>query len=333
MSQTVFLRHLARHSARVAISRLRRGPVRPSWSFAFELFTTALRHTSLEISKRDWALQRVAFDALATPPFLADVFHRVVREPVKLGGVPAEWFVPKTLGIAGSPSGDVTLLYFHGGAYIFGSLKSHGELIARLALASPARTIAPEYRLAPEHPFPAAIDDAVAVYRALLASGTDPKRLVVAGDSAGGGLTMSLLLRLRDAGEPLPAGAALICPWVDLTAKGGSLTENAPFDWADEETAHRWIATYLNGHDRRDPLVSPVFADLTGLPPLLVQVGGAELLHDQARMLAERAKEANVDARFVVEPDMVHDWHSFAGVFAHCARAIDDVGAFVRSVT
>ena len=331
MSQIVFLRHLVRHTPRVALSRLRNGPGRPSWSFGFELFTTAMRGTALEIARLDWKGQRLAYDTLATP--LSPVLKRVDREEVTVGGVPAVWFTPKIPVGAGSLGAGATLLYLHGGAYIFGSTRSHGELIARLALATPARTLAPEYRLAPEHPFPAAIEDAVAVYRALLASGTDPKRLVVAGDSAGGGLTMALLQKLREHGDPLPAGAALLCPWVDLTAKGGSLTDNAAFDWSNEEVGHRWIEAYLNGHDRRDPLVSPVFADLAGMPPLLVQVGDAELLHDQAVMLATRAKEAGVDVRFVVEPDMVHDWHSFAGLFSHCARAIDDVGAFVRSVT
>ncbi len=326
MSQLTFLRHLARHSPRVALSRLRRGPGRPSWSFGFELFTAALRHTALDIAELDWPAQRVAYDALATD--WSPIFRRVRREEATLGGVPSTWFVPKmpASGI------DTTLLYLHGGGYIFGSTRSHGELIARLAIGSPAKAVAPTYRLAPEHRFPAAIDDVHAVYRALLDAGTDPRRIVVGGDSAGGGLTMALLLRLRDAGEPLPAGAALICPWVDLTATGGSVTTNAAFDWGNEEIGNRWIDAYLGDHDRRDPLVSPVFADLRGLPPLLVQTGSAELLHDQAMQLANRAREAGVDTRLVIEPDMVHDWHSFAGIFSDCARAIDDVGAFVRSV-
>ena len=330
MSQLVFLRHLVRHTPRVALSRLRNGPSRPSWSFGFELFATAMRGTALDIARLDWVGQRRAYDALANT--YSPILRQVERETTTVGGVRSVWFVPNAAAAAGV-LGDVTVLYLHGGAYIFGSTKSHAELIARLALAAPARVLAPEYRLAPEHPFPAAIEDALSVYRALVASNIDPKRLVVAGDSAGGGLTMALLQKLRAAGDPLPAGAVLICPWVDLTAKGGSLTENAPFDWSNEEVGQRWIEAYLNGHDRRDPLVSPVFADLSGLPPLLIQIGGAELLHDQAATLAARAKAAGVDVRLVVEPDMVHDWHSFAGIFSHCARAIDDVGAFVRSVT
>lgn len=326
MSQVVLLRHLARHTPRVAVSRLRRGPSRPSWSFGFELFTTALRHTSLEFVRLSWPDQRTAFEALGNPR--APIFKRVRREATHVGGVPATWFVPSRPAEL-----ETTLLYFHGGGYTWGSMRSHGELIARLAHRCPARTLAPEYRLAPENPFPAAIDDAVAVYRALLDDGTDPKRLVVAGDSAGGGITMALLLRLRDAGYPLPAGAVLICPWIDLTAEDGSIHENAAFDWTSHELGSKWVAAYLDGHDPRDPLVSPVFADLQGLPPMLVQVGGAELLHDQGVALAARAKEHGVTARLVVEPDMVHDWHSFAGLFRHCARAISDVGEFVRSVS
>ncbi len=330
MSQSLFLRHLARHAPRVAVSRLRRGPGRPTWSFGFELFTAALRDTSFDIAQLDWPAQRNAFDDLGNPG--ASPFRRVARAETVLGGVPTTLFVPKDLGVVGSPGEPVTLLYLHGGAYIFGSMRSHGELISRLALATPARTLAPTYRLAPEYPFPAAIDDVLAAYRALLANRVDPRRLVIAGDSAGGGLAMALLLRLRASGEPLPAGAALICPWVDLTAEGGSLTHNEAFDWGNAAIGRRWKAAYLAGHDPRDPLASPVFADLRGLPPLLVQVGDAELLHDQATTFARRAKEAGVDVRLAVEPDMVHDWHSFAGVFPRCARSIDDIGAFVRSV-
>jgi len=336
MSRIAFLRQIARHTPGVVLSRFRRGPSRPSWSLDFELFTTALRHTKLEVPRRDWKALRALFDGLGHPlPFLVQdspSLRRIHREETKVGGVPVTWFVPNTLGVTGS-SAEVTLLYLHGGGYVFGSMATHGDLVARLALAAPARALAPEYRLAPEHPFPAAIDDVVAVYRALLANGTEPKRLVVGGDSAGGGLTLALLQRLRDAGEPLPAGAVLISPWVDLTAKGGSVTENAAFDWMNEAIVQDWIETYLNGHDRRDPLVSPVYADLSGLPPLLIQVGGAELLDDQIHVLAARAREHGVDARLVVEPDMIHAWHVFASLFSQCGRAIDDVGAFVRSVT
>jgi epsilon-lactone hydrolase len=311
----------------VLVSRVKRGPLRPSWSFGFELLTCAMRGVSAEVSGWSFADQRKAFDAMANQR--SPIFKHVTRNETSANGVPAEWFEPKD---PPEPAESV-VLYFHGGAFIFGSTTSHGELIARIAYATHARVLAPNYRLAPEHPFPAAIDDGVKAYEHLLESGIDPKRIVVSGDSAGGGLAVALLLRLRDAGRPLPAGAALICPWVEHRASGGSIVTNEAFDWGTGARGDHWSETYLAGHDPKDPLASPVHADLSGLPPMLVQVGGAEILLDQATALAERAKASGTDARLVVEPDMVHDWHSFAGIFPHCGRAIDDIGAFVREVS
>lgn len=326
MSQLTFLRHLVRSTPAIAYSRAMRGPARPSWSFSFEVFAAAMRRLQFDVAGRTWQAQRRAMDSLADT--YSPMQKRVRRERTTMSGVPAEWFTPHRPADI-----ETTLLYTHGGGYVFGSVKTHAETIARIALAAPARTLAPEYRLAPEYPFPAAIDDVVAVYRALLTSGVDPKKLVVAGDSAGGGLTMALLQRLKAAGDPMPAGAALICPWVDLSAVGGSLETNATFDWGNEAIGHKWIAAYLNGHDAKDPLASAVFADLTGLPPLLIQVGQAELLYDQDVALAERAKDCGVDARLVVGTDMIHDWHTFAGLFPDCGRPIDEIGGFVREVT
>jgi acetyl esterase/lipase len=325
MSQLLFLQNIARSFPRVAASRLRRGPARPSWSFRFELFARAMRGTFGAICTRSMVEQRAAFEAMANTR--SPALGKVKREPIEAGGVPCEWFTPRT---------DVdssVILFLHGGGYVFGSTRTHGALIARIALAARSRVLAPNYRLAPEHPFPAAVDDAVAVYEHLLAEGIAANRIVVSGDSAGGGLTMSLLLRLRDTKRPLPAGAALICPWVDHTAAEGSVVDNEPYDYGTRDIAHMWRDAYLAGVERDDPRVSPVFADLKGLPPMLVQVGGAELLCDQASALARRANEHGVDARLHVEPDMIHDWHSFADFFSHCHKPIDDIGKFVREVT
>jgi epsilon-lactone hydrolase len=326
VSQARFLRHLAKQSPGVLLSRFRKGPARESWSFGFELFTTALRHTTFDLATLDWPDLRASFDDLAKSQSRA--LLRVKRQSARVGGVEATWFFPRRLG----QDRPTTVLYLHGGGYVFGSSRSHRVLIARLALASPARVLAPDYRLAPENPYPAALEDAVAVYRGLLDQGVDPARLVVGGDSAGGGLTLALLLRLRVEGVPLPAGAILLCPWVDLTAQGGSLAENASFDWGNEEIGRRWIRAYLGDRDPTDPFVSPVFADLRGLPPLLVQVGAAELLRDQVATFVERACAAGVDVRATVEPDMVHDWQTFASFFPTCARPIHEAGAFVREV-
>ncbi len=327
MSQLLLLQNLASAIPRVAVSRVRRGPARPSWSFRFELFATAIRKTFGTICTRSIHEQRAAFEAMANERSRA--LARTKRTRVDAGGVPSEWFVPERVSEASAP----VVLFLHGGGYVFGSTRTHAALVARVGAASKARVLAPNYRLAPEHPYPAAVDDAVAAYDWLLAQGVTPERVVVAGDSAGGGLTVSLLLRLRDAKKRLPAGAVLVCPWVDHTAKSGSIVENEAFDYATRATGDSWRDAYLAGTDHADPIVSPVYAELSGLPPLLVHVGSAELLRDQAVALAKRAKEHGVDARLHVEPDMIHDWHSFADFFPHCARPIEDIGAFVREVT
>jgi epsilon-lactone hydrolase len=306
--------------------RLRGRPLRAGWSFAFEVIARTLKSNAARVSRLDWAAQRKAWEAMVQPsPILA----KLRFERATVGGVPGEWFIP-----VDAPEGGPVLLYLHGGSFIYGSIAStHRELIAREAVASGARTFAADYRLAPEHPFPAAIDDAVAAYRGLLASGVAASRIVVGGESAGGNLTLVTILRARAEGVPLPAGAVLACPWVDLTARGGSVVDNAPFDWAEPRDFERWAETYLAGHDPRDPMASPLFADLGGLPPLLVQVGSAEMLRDQVAALVDRAKSqgANVESR--VHPDMVHNWHMLASIFRSGQDAIDEIGAFVRRVT
>lgn len=290
----------------------------------------AMRGFTGDVAKGSWTNHRVAFDSLANPR--SPVLGRVARTTARMGGVPCEWFEPKETPSATAPDAPV-VLYLHGGAYIFGSTNGYAELISRIALAVPARVLAPNYRLAPENPFPCGIDDGVAVYKALVASGVSSSRIVIGGDSAGGGLGSALTLRLRAEGVPLPRALFLICPWVDLTAKGGSLAENEAYDWGTEEIANHWRDAYLAGHDPSDPLASPALADLTGFPPTLVQVGAAEGLVDQARLFARRAKEAGVDVTLHVEPDMVHDWHSFAGLFSRCGKAIDEIGTWVRKAT
>src|SRR5262249_48834095 len=146
----------------------------------------------------------------------------------------------------------------------------------------------------------------------------------------GGGMSAALLVRLRDAKKHLPAGAALICPWVDMTAQGGSLEKNARFDWSPVDVEPTWRKAFLGGHDPTDPLVSPVYADLSRLPPLLVQIGGADLLFSQACKLAERAKSQGTETRLEITKDMVHNWHTFADLIPSCRPAIDAIGAFVR---
>jgi acetyl esterase/lipase len=188
-----------------------------------------------------------------------------------------------------------------------------------------------DYRLAPEHPHPAAVDDAVAAYRWMLAQGLKPARITVAGDSAGGGLTVATLLAIRDAKLPLPGAGACLSPWVDLEGIGESMTTKAGVDPIVQKTGLlQMAAAYLGGKDPRTPLAAPLYADLSGLPPLLIQVGTAETLLDDASRLAERARKAGVTVSYEPWESMIHVWHLFAPMLDEGQQAIDRIGEFVR---
>jgi epsilon-lactone hydrolase len=249
----------------------------------------------------------------------------VKTEKVDAGGVPAEWVsVPSS-----DPS--IIVLYLHGGGYIIGSTNTHRDEVSRICRASAARALVIDYRLAPEHPFPAAVEDATAAYRWLLAQGIDPARIVIAGDSAGGGLTAATVVALRDAGERMPGAAVMMSAWADLTQSGESMKTKANVDpiiqqeFLDEAAGH-----YLNGADARDPLASPVYADLSGLPSLLLQVGERETLLDDSTRFAARAKAAGVDVTLEVWDEMIHVWQIFAPMLPEGQQAIDRIGKWVR---
>jgi monoterpene epsilon-lactone hydrolase len=245
--------------------------------------------------------------------------------PVTLGSVPAEWLVPK------QALASAILLYLHGGSYCAGSIASHRALAGNLARATGVRGLIIDYRLAPEHPFPAGIDDAAATYRALLATGFASDKIVVAGDSAGGGLSLALLLRLRDQGTAMPAAVACLSPWTDLSGSGTSHETRASKDVVLSSSHLAQAAQlYLAGADPRTPLASPLFADLQGLPPLLVQAGGDEILLDDATGLTERARACGVDVTLEVWPRMQHVWHFAASIMPEARRAIDAAGRFLR---
>jgi epsilon-lactone hydrolase len=263
------------------------------------------------------ALSRVRADGLVPR------FTRFASGPY---GINATWLEPADAGRA-------VLLYFHGGGFCFGSFRTHGPLAAGLARAARARTFAAEYRLAPEHTAPAAHEDALAAYRHLLGEGIDPRRIVLAGDSAGGTLVLGTLLALRDAGGPMPAAGIAISPWVDLSCSGASFQANAPYDFVGEKHCRLAAVSYLGAVDARRPDISPLFADLRGLPPLLIQAGGAEVLVEQIRAFAHRAREAGVDVTLSVYDDMVHVWHLMRDVTPDGQRAIDEAGAFAQAHT
>lgn len=249
----------------------------------------------------------------------------VVVTDVTADGVPSHWLAPP------GARADRVLLFLHGGGWQLGTLRSHGELAARLGRASGMRVLFPEYRLAPEHPFPAAIDDVRTVWRWLRTSQqAGAGSLALAGDSAGGNLAVALLVALRDAGEELPAGAVLMSPAVDLTGSGASMTERAGQDPIFTPDALRQLNNgYLASADARTPLASPLFASLTGLPPLLIQVGTAELLLSDSERLAAAAAAAGVDVTLEAGEGLPHVYQSAVGT-PEAAQATEQIGKFLR---
>jgi acetyl esterase/lipase len=223
------------------------------------------------------------------------------------------------------------MLFIHGGGYVAGTAEGSRDLVARLCAACGARALSIDYRLAPESPFPAGIEDCVKAYRWLLARGVDPRGISLAGASSGGGLVAATLIALRDAGDPLPGCAALISPFVDMTVCTESLNRGPGSDVMDPGVIRSFARYYLNGQDARQPLASPVFADLRGLPPLLIQVGSVEVLRDEARALAARAVESGVRATLTEWESMFHGWHAFAATLPEGAEAIAEIGSFIRA--
>ncbi len=271
------------------------------------------------------AEQRAAFEEVAV---LVAGSAEATSTPVDAGGVPGEWIA------APGASSERTLYYLHGGGYVIGSIHTHRALIARLSAASGARGFAINYRLAPEHPFPAAVEDAVTGYRWLLGQGVDPAGLVIAGDSAGGGLTVATLVALRDAGVPLPAAAVCLSPWTDMEGIGESAKTRAAADpMIDGAHLADGAQLYLGDADPRTPLAAPLYADLSGLPPMLIHVGDAEVLLDDSTRLAERATAAGVDVTLEVWDHMIHVWQFFAAILPEGQQAIDRIGAWVRERT
>ena len=269
----------------------------------------------------DPATLRPDYEALfATMPVADDL----AIEQVDLGGVSA-----LRVATPGSDTGKA-ILYLHGGGYVVGSAQGYRGLAGEVSRAAGMPAMVLDYRLAPEHPFPAAVDDAVAAYRALVADGTKPASIVLAGDSAGGGLALAAMLKLRDEGDALPAAALLISPWADATCTASSLTSKAAEDpsltkHGLDVCAHR----YLGGSPASDPLASPAKADLSGLPPLLVQVGSIEILLDDALAIAASAAAAGTMVRLEVHPGLPHVFHAFHFMLPQAKAALDDAGAFL----
>jgi acetyl esterase/lipase len=314
---------LWRASVATLIHRIRNGPRRAGWSQQFEMIVQMLALGLPGVTEFEAEVIRTPLDRLTrlmTP-------HRIHIEPTNAGGVLGEWLsIPKTGSAA-------VVLFLHGGGYISGSPQTHRLLTTQIARAAPARVLAIDYRLAPEHPSPAAVEDAWRAYWWLLTQRVAPQKIVVAGDSAGGGLAIALLLALRDAGLPLPAGAVCLSPWFDLLLEGASVRDNPGVDYLNEQVLRGCAQMYLAGADPRSPLASPLYADLHGLPPLLLQASTTELLVDDSRRFAARARAAGVDVDMQLWDDLVHVWHFFYLIAAEAQQAIERIGVFVREQT
>jgi monoterpene epsilon-lactone hydrolase len=266
---------------------------------------------------------RAAFNALmAQVPVAADVLHK----PATIGGVGGV-----EVTIQGITPENV-ILYFHGGVYVIGSAAASVSLVGDLARRTGARGISLDYRLAPEHPYPAAVEDAKAAYEGLLAEGIDPSQIALAGESAGGGLAVATLLALRAAGTPLPSCALLMSPYADLTLSGDSLIEKRDLDpILTPEALSLRVPDYVAGADAADPLISPIFSDLKGLPPLLIQVGSHEVLLSDALRLAARAAAADVPVTLEVTPGVPHVFQAYAALLDEAGAALDRAASFVKA--
>jgi acetyl esterase/lipase len=248
-------------------------------------------------------------------------------EPVDAEGVPAEW------SLAPGIDESRVVLFFHGGGYNIGSIRSYRDFTGRISRASAARVLSVGYRLAPEFPFPAAVDDAVTAYRWLRRQGVLAGRILFAGDSAGGGLVLAALVRLRDAGDDLPAAAMCVSPSTDLAKEGQSMRTKADVDPVvryDTSMAHarRYVG---EAGDLKHPLASPLYADMRGLPPLLILVGTNETLLDDSTRVADKARDAGVDVELEIWNDMIHIWPFFAAILPQGQQAIERMGRFARA--
>jgi len=260
-------------------------------------------------------------DKMPAPP-------EAIVEKLTIAGRPAEWVS------APGCNPNRQALYLHGGGYVIGSPNSHRNLAYNIAKAMDGRCLVLDYRMAPEDPFPAAVEDAVAAWQWMLAAGGNPARMSIMGDSAGGGLTIATQVALKQRGIRLPACSCCISPWTDLEGTGDSVKSKADVDpMVTEEALHRWGGLYLNGADPRDPLASPLYADVSGLGPVLVQVGTAEILMDDSTRFAEKARAQGVDVTLELWDDMPHIWHIFAPMLSEGADAIAKLGAWTRERT
>ncbi len=294
-------------------------------SIRAKLFNWIMKATfkSKPIHLIDPKILREKTDGLAPKKPPAGIKRDVVEGPVK-----GEWHRPENV----EPGRAV--FYLHGGGYVFGSPKSHSAFTYALAKEARADVFSLEYRMAPEHPFPGAVDDAVAAYEWLLKQGREPRKMIVGGDSAGGGLALALLLSIKARGLPMPAGALLLSPWTDLATTGGSLDENEKSDGMFKKIyIVEGAKKYLADADPKAPLASPLYADLSGLPPMLIFASEDEVLRDDSTRLQEKLQKAGVQSELVMEKGLIHVWPIFPGRFPEAMKSICEAAVFIDERT
>jgi len=304
--------------------RLRRGRVSPERSLGLEICVAATRNILIEMNK--WPPARMQTIAgLGIPRIF---FRKVEISKVSLDGIRIQRTIAR-----GADSNGPIILYIHGGGMVMCSPRTHREIISHIAVAAGACIYAPDYRLAPRNPFPAGLDDVFTTYCALLNQGIQPSRLVVCGDSAGGTFTLALLMKLRKANLPYPAAAIIISPGPDLTFPGESWTRNAPLDSLSLPVVQQWMSYYTKPEKLRDPLVSPIYGDFTGFPPILVQAGTAECFYDDIAFMVDKMKAAGVDVTFEAYPGMPHVWHIYSAVTPQANVAFQSIARYIIAHT
>ncbi|MDF1596890.1 MAG: alpha/beta hydrolase [Acidimicrobiia bacterium] len=303
--------------------RIFRGPVVPTWSWSVEMTVVALRAFIMASAVGGDRAERRALEASFNPRLPRSLRDLVAVRPGSVGSIRGEWHER-----GGHLDDRATILYLHGGAYLSGNPATHRRFVARLTWETHTRSFVADYRIAPAHPFPAAVDDALSAYLGLLEEGIEPGKIILAGDSAGGGLATALLLRLRDEHHPLPAGSILFSPYTDLEHQSESLRRNWQTDYLPLGDA-RPNLEYIGTADPRNPYVSPRYGDFTGIAPMLIFAGGREMILDDSLNLAEAAKRDGADVDLILEPDMFHVWPALIPGHPATARAMAKSAEFV----
>jgi monoterpene epsilon-lactone hydrolase len=286
------------------------------------LFWRTMLRTTFKNQKLSIAEHRA--NGIKNSKMLGDISKDTKVEKINIDGIQAEWLIP--LG-----ADEKVILYLHGGGYVTGSIEDHRMMCGLLANAATAKVLIPEYRLAPENPFPAAVDDALKVYQWLLERGISFADIIIAGDSAGGGLSVATVLALKDKSASLPAAVLCLSPWADLTLKGRSHITKAKAEAVlRKEVLHEWALCYTDESNLTNPLVSPVYGDFHGFPPLLIQVGSEEILLDDSLMLTEKAKAAGVDVTLKIWDGMWHVWQALGDLIPENKKTFEEIGQFVQ---